>query len=235
MKTLKNVIELSITPLLYLVTITLIWRVQTFSSGTACIIIELFLFFCSGFSILMYLSGSNGVWSSYFWNTNSRKFNPLVVRLSLSKCAVINPRDSWAGGGWQSVLAQWMEAKYLEIQCLSVRKELWFIFPDGFCCLGLTNSLPLGPDLPICQRWSCLAQMVEGTSHQFLDPFALVLLQVWHVLWAGANSTVHDHWALDWVLRYIQAVPSLTAYVGELGMEVKKDCTVRAWACKVSD
>lgn len=35
-------------------------------------------------------------------------------------------------------------------------------------------------------------------------------------------------------LGYIQAVPSLTAYLGGLEMEIK-DFTVRAWACQVSD
>lgn len=135
----------------------------------------------------MYLSGSNGVLSSYFWNTNSRKFNPLVIRLSLSKCAVINPRESWAGGGWQSMLAQWMEAKCSGIQCLSFIKELWFIFPDGFCCLGLTDSLPLGPDLPIYQRWSCLVQMVEGTFHQLMEPFAAPQGLAWTLCWSRSR------------------------------------------------
>lgn len=176
----------------------------------------------------MYLCGSNGVWSSYFWNTNSRKFNPHVIRLTLSKCAVINPCESWAGGGWQSVLAQWMEAKCLEIQCLSFIKELWLIFPDGFSYLGLTDSLPLGSDLPINQRWSCLAQMVEGIWTSSWSLMGLTWTSGWsrsRVQLKEQHSTRSSGFGLG--TRVQPGISSLTAYLRGLETEVKKDFTVR--------
>lgn len=69
--------------------------------------------------------------------------------------------------------------------------------------------------------------MVERALRQLMDPFPLISLKVWHELQARPqaeslgwrNSIVHVHWALDWVLRYIQAILSLPTYWRGLGVK----------------